>query len=167
MHDNRAHTGHGSANGYSRHAVLGDGCIDYPFVAKPLVEPGAALPYVPGAINSYAHDEDATILIKAEFLKTLLRHTENAHFTPVVYDEDDGSTTITLHPLDLVANGANREEAIVAAVEDAIIYARDYLDPANFPLYSRSPNRRDHLNLVVRIALGADKNEVRELLGLA
>ena len=111
--------------------------------------------------------EDATVLIKAEFLKTLLRHTENAHFTPVVYDEDDGSTTITLHPLDLVANGANREEAIVAAVEDAITYARDYLDPANFPLYSRSPNRRDHLNLVVGIALCADKNEVRELLGLA
>jgi len=111
--------------------------------------------------------EDFTILLRREMLKSLLDQKHNSVLTVNTFHEDDGSLTISIDPFDIAVNGATLKEAGDRAAEDVIEYACEYMDPENFTLYYRSPNRRSHLALVVKTLLCDSKEQVKALLGLA
>lgn len=118
-------------------------------------------------IRPRKQSEDFNILLRGDLLKSLLSPEQEREFTAKVFREDDGSVTISVDPLDIVVNAGNLEAAIQAAAQETAEYAREYLDPENFPLYSRSPNRRPHLALVVKTLLCESPERVKELIGLA
>lgn len=86
---------------------------------------------------------------------------------PTFMLEPDGSITLALDALEIVANGATRDEAITEAVADGIEYAQEYLSPENAAFYLRAPNRCDHFSLVLRIGLCGSEAEVKAVLNLA
>ena len=76
--------------------------------------------------------------------------------------EDDGSITLAPADLDLVDNGKTLEAAIEALIDDLIDYANEYL--AEFELYSKAPNRKDHLRYVMKILTADSRQELKDSL---
>lgn len=64
------------------------------------------------------------------------------------YVEDDGTITLSMKSLDIVANGATETAAKSALVGSLIEYAEEFYE--EFELYSKAPNRRSHLPYVVK-----------------
>ena len=62
--------------------------------------------------------------------------------------------------LDLVVNAENMQEAKQALIDDLIEYAEEYYQ--NFELYSRAPNRREHLSLIMKVLTSASKKELED-----
>jgi hypothetical protein len=112
-------------------------------------------------------EEPAVIMSKSLITGLLNLPTEPLTVTPRFASEDDGSVTLVLNPLEIVCNGSTRADAIKGAIRDAIEYASEYLAPENVQLYLRSPNRRNHLPLVLRIGLCETDAEVMSVLNLA
>ena len=111
--------------------------------------------------------EEYCAVVRADLIKALLDKDMAMEFATEVFREESGSVTISVLPFEIVANGQNLEAAVHEAVEEVIDYAREYIDPVNFPLYHRSPNRRPHLALVVKVLLCHSLDQVKELIGLA
>lgn len=65
------------------------------------------------------------------------------------FHEDDGSVTLSVESLDLVANGPNAAAAKAVLARELIEYAEEYYQ--EFELYNRAPNRKAHLPYVMRI----------------
>lgn len=76
--------------------------------------------------------------------------------------EDDGSITLAPADLDLVDNGKTLEAAIEALIDDLIDYANEYL--AEFELYSKASNRKDHLRYVMKILTADSRQELKDAL---
>lgn len=112
-------------------------------------------------------EEPCVILPKSLLIRLLDPTTLPVAVKPAFAPEPDGSITLLLEALAIVANGATREEAIAEAVADAIEYAQEYLSPENVAFYLRAPNRCDHFPLVLRIGLCDSDAEVMALLNLA
>ena len=74
------------------------------------------------------------------------------------FTEDDGSVTLSLDPIDLVANGENLQAAMANLVDDLMEYAEEY--QRNVEAYHNAPNRREHLPLVERVLSAASKEEL-------
>jgi len=111
--------------------------------------------------------EDYCAVVRTDLIKALLDKDMATEFSPEVFQEESGSITISVLPFEIVVNGPTMEAAMHEAIEDVIDYAREYIDPVNFPLYHRSPNRRSHLALVVKVLLCHTQDQVKELVGLA
>lgn len=112
-------------------------------------------------------EEPAVIMSKSLVTGLLNLPTHQLAVAPQFATEDDGSVTLTLDPLEIVCNAETRTDAIKGAISDAVEYASEYLAPENIQLYLRSPNRRDHLPLVLRIGLCETDAEVMSVLNLA
>ncbi|MGE5578748.1 MAG: hypothetical protein ACM3WU_01790 [Bacillota bacterium] len=121
----------------------------------------------PAVIRPRKKTEDASVVLSRAFLKMILQEAETSRVQPRVLSEADGSVTVILEPLDIAVNSGSREAAIQEAVNEAVEYAREYLDPSNVAFYLRSPNRRPHLSTVLRIAICDSTPEILEVLNLA
>jgi len=112
--------------------------------------------------------EEPSVVLSRSLLLAILRDAQGEHeVKPAFVEEPDGSITLMLEPLDIAVNGESRDAAIAAAVQEAIEYAQEYLNPENVALYMHSPNRSHHLPIVIRIALCNSTSEIMETLGLA
>jgi hypothetical protein len=112
-------------------------------------------------------EEPAVIMSKSLVTGLLSLSTHPLAVKPRFENESDGSVTLVLDPLEIVCNADTRADAIRGAIGDAVEYASEYLAPENIQVYLRSPNRRDHLPLVLRIGLCETDAEVRSVLNLA
>jgi hypothetical protein len=111
--------------------------------------------------------EDYSVIVRGDLLKSLLSKDQIKEFSVEVFDEKDGSVTISVDPFDIAVNGETREDAIGRAVDEVIDYTQEYMEPENFPVYFRSPNRRFHLALVTKVLLCDSKEQVKGIIGLA
>lgn len=119
----------------------------------------------PTVIKPRKSSESGSILMTVEMLKALTDSNQERTFRFEILPDAAASTTISVEPFDIAVNGETREEAISAAVDDVIDYARDYFK--EFPIYYGSKNRRSHLALVMKVLLCESKKEVAELIGFA
>jgi hypothetical protein len=111
--------------------------------------------------------EDYCAIVRGDLLKSLLSKEQIKEFSVEVLNEEDGSVTISVDPFDIAVNGETREVAIEQAVDEVMEYAKEYMEPENFPVYFHSPNRRFHLALVTKILLCDSKEQVKGIIGLA
>lgn len=79
-----------------------------------------------------------------------------------IYQEEDGSVTASLEEIDIAVNGKNEKEVIDNLTADLVEYAKEYYDA--YTLYSKAPNRKNHLPYIINIVSKNDINEVRELI---
>lgn len=89
---------------------------------------------------------------------------ENTQIRANIYNETDGSFTVSLEPIDIIESGNTVEDAINAAVDELKIYAQDYLE--RFQLFTQAPNRRDHLPFIMRILFASDDDEIKNMLDI-
>lgn len=76
--------------------------------------------------------------------------------------EDDGSITLSLIDMDIVANGKTPEDAKQILAQDIKDYAEDYY--SDFELYSKAANRKAHLPYVLKALLAKSTKEVEEAI---
>jgi len=88
--------------------------------------------------------------------------TNNCAFTAGRYQEDDGSVTLTLDQMDIAVNAPSETEAIMALAGDLHEYALDYYE--NYPVWSISPNRKEHLPYVVKVLIAADIKKIGDMI---
>ena len=111
--------------------------------------------------------EDYSVIVRGDLLKSLLSKEQTKEFSIEIFNEEDGSVTISVDPFDIAVNGETREAAIEQAIDEVIDYAKEYMEPENFPVYFRSPNRRFHLALVTKVLLCDSTEQVKGIIGLA
>lgn len=76
------------------------------------------------------------------------------------FDEDDHSVTLSLDALDLVSHGDTLQSAKAALAEDLVAYAEEYYQ--EFALYSRAPNRKNHLPYVIKALIAKSPKELED-----
>ena len=79
-----------------------------------------------------------------------------------LYREPDGSYTASVDEMDVVENGATKDECLdnlLAALKE---YAREYYE--EFDYWSVAPNRRQHLPYVIKILTTSDAVLRRDIL---
>lgn len=84
---------------------------------------------------------------------------DHIRFEVAVYQENDGTVTCSEDNLNLVENDISEEACVnrlIAAMRD---YAEDFY--REFSLWSKAPNRRDHIPYVLKILACTDA-EIRE-----
>lgn len=81
-------------------------------------------------------------------------------FTADAYTEEDGSVTLSLREIDIVANGENMTSAKTALIDDITEYAEEYYQ--NFDRYSNSPNRSAHLPYVIKALTAKTPKELED-----
>ncbi|MDP4095168.1 MAG: hypothetical protein Q8920_17675 [Bacillota bacterium] len=70
-------------------------------------------------------------------------------FSARLYTEEDGSITVSLNEIDIVANGKDKEDALLKAAQDLKEYAEEYY--SDFETCYSSPNRKSHLPYVLNV----------------
>ena len=100
------------------------------------------------------------IMLGSEMLAALLSEA-NIHLSFV--KEEDGSIVVTCEEIeDLIASGDTKEEALNDFVNGLIEYAEEYYN--EYELYSRAPNRKQHLPIVLRVLAADSAEDVKEML---
>lgn len=83
-------------------------------------------------------------------------------FTANVLEEDDGSVTLSIPDLGIVAWGGTQNEGLEELSDFLIDYAEEYVK--EFELYSKSPNRRDHFPYIMNVLIQDNIEEVKDLI---
>ncbi len=83
-------------------------------------------------------------------------------FTAEKYVEDNGSITLSLNEIDLVANASTEEAAKLQLVEELKDYAEEYY--SEFKLWSNAPNRKAHLPYVLKVILLDDATKIGAII---
>lgn len=83
-------------------------------------------------------------------------------FEAEVYQEDDGTFTVTLQGFDLVENGETKDETLDLMVDELIEYAREFSE--NFQKYIHAPNRRNHFPYIMNVLAQDDIESVKGLI---
>jgi len=94
---------------------------------------------------------DTLILAKLDFLNALV---DNCVFTAERFVESDGSITLSLDQIDVIANAPTEAEAVAELAGDMREYAMDYYD--HYSEWSVAPNRKDHLPYVIKLLIAND-----------
>ena len=82
-------------------------------------------------------------------------------FNVTVYKEEDGSVTCVEDQLDLVENASTEKECIRQLIGAMRDYANDFYQ--EFSLWSKAPNRRDHIPLVLKILASTDEEILEDI----
>jgi hypothetical protein len=82
-------------------------------------------------------------------------------FTANEFIEDDGSVTLSLVEIDLVENGADKQEALNNLSSAILEYAQDYYN--DFAYWARG-DRKQHMPLVFKTLIINDINKIRGLI---
>lgn len=83
-------------------------------------------------------------------------------FMAFQFTESDGSVTLSLDELDMVAHGDNLGSAKKALAEDIVEYAHEYYQ--EFERYSCAPNRKSHLPYVMKVLTAAAPQELEDAM---
>ena len=100
---------------------------------------------------------DSLFLSSAENMLSLL---SPVVYKCTVYEEEDGSYTISSHDLGLVENAASKDEAVDAMALSILDYAEEYYE--NYSLYSKAPNRTPHLPYITKALLLSKADLIKE-----
>ena len=115
---------------------------------------------------------DATVRVKPQFFKRTRDHMflSDVHFmeellsaysySAVQMEEEDGSITLALNEMDLVANGKDENEARLALASDILEYAEDFYN--DFSYWSSAPNRKEHIPYVFKALFVGDVKKIGE-----
>lgn len=76
------------------------------------------------------------------------------------YQEDDGTVTLSLCDMDIVANGPDIVSAKKILVENIMEYAEEYYSA--YESYYAAPNRRPHLPYIIKALTAKDPEELEE-----
>lgn len=79
--------------------------------------------------------------------------------------EPDGSITLIMPTLELVANGPTREKALDDLVAELKAYAQDFFSQS--ALFFNAPNRRHHFPFLLRVLLCNSDEEIRSLIEIS
>ena len=79
--------------------------------------------------------------------------------------ESDGSVTLSLDQIDIIANAPTEAEAIAELADDLREYALDYYD--HFPEWSVAPNRKGHLPYVIKLLTTNDLLAIEKMILIA
>lgn len=102
---------------------------------------------------------DNVVLCSVDTVQQLVRD------TPIVatqYVEDDGSVTLSMDDIDIAVCETDLSAAKRALVRELVEYAEEYY--TEYELYSRSPNRKNHLPLVMKVLTAKSKKELEDLV---
>ncbi len=83
-------------------------------------------------------------------------------FSAIKHIEDDGSITLSLREIDLVANAPTEDEAKLLLAKDILDYANDYYN--EFAYWSSAPNRKPHIPYVLRAIMLDDIHKIGECI---
>jgi len=101
---------------------------------------------------------DTVFFMGEESMKDLLI---NVYFDAQRFTEEDGSVTVSLVDMDIVANGRDEPEAKERLAADIKEYADDYY--RHYKRWSMAPNRKNHIPYVIK-ALMLSLGEIGELI---
>ena len=102
---------------------------------------------------------DNVVLASTESLSAML---SDVRYETNIFQEDDGSITLSLDALDLVVNEKSLESAKKTLANDIEEYAEEYY--ANYESYSVSPNRRAHLPYVMKALIADSPKELEDAI---
>ena len=102
---------------------------------------------------------DHLMLADLAFVEALVG---NCVMTAERFFEQDGSVTLTLDQMDIVVNAPSEQEALVALAGDLREYALDYYE--NYPVWSISPNRKEHLPYIVKVLIVGDLTKIGDMI---
>ena len=117
---------------------------------------------------------DATVRLRPQFVQrthdnitmlktdTLAELLSGCKLHVALYREPDGSYTASVDEMDVVENGATREECLDNLLTALKEYARDYYE--EFEYWSSAPNRRAHLPYVIKLLTTPDAMLRRDIL---
>ena len=104
-------------------------------------------------------NHDKMILLGYDTMLALL---EIYTLTIKKYIEKDGSITLSLNEIDLIENAKTEEEAKIKLGKAILEYASDYYN--EYELYSKSPNRKNHLPYIIKALIVDDPERIGNLL---
>lgn len=93
---------------------------------------------------------------------TMSQVVSGVRFLARQFTEEDGSVTLSLEDLDLVANGRDLEAAKGALAADILEYAEEYY--GEFETYSKAPNRKGHLPYVIKALTAKSSKELEDAM---
>ena len=102
---------------------------------------------------------DHVLLASTASLSAMLSY---VRYETTIFQEDDGSITLSLDALDLVVNEKSLESAKKSLANDIEEYAEEYY--ANYESYSVSPNRRAHLPYVMKALIADSPKELEDAI---
>lgn len=83
-------------------------------------------------------------------------------FTADKYIEEDGSVTLSLNEMDLVANAPTESDAKKIIAADILEYAEEFYE--DFKYWSNSPNRKKHIPYVLKALILNDIDKIGEAI---
>ena len=84
------------------------------------------------------------------------------NFTAERYIEEDGSVTLSLNELDLVANGLTESDTKRILAADILDYAEEYYD--DFKYWSSTANRKKHIPYILKALILDDIDKIGEVI---
>jgi hypothetical protein len=102
---------------------------------------------------------DVIMLSNIETTEILL---EPYTFTADKYVEENGSITLSLNEIDLIANDTTEQAAKLQLADELKSYAEEYY--GEFKLWSNAPNRKAHLPYVLKVLLLDDVNKIGAII---
>ena len=104
---------------------------------------------------------DTLVLARLDFINALV---DNYAFTAEKFMESDGSVTLSLDQIDIIANAPTKAEAITELANDLREYALDYYD--HFSEWSVAPNRKGHLSYVIKLLMADDFQSIEHMISI-
>ena len=120
-------------------------------------------------IDSVVRDRPGFMTRNRDTLATLnyehlVALTKPLRFHASIQQDENGDFIATLEEIDdLVAVGANVDEALTVLAQDLMEYAQEYWTDS-FRVYFNAPNRRDHFPYVFKIAMQNSVDDVKRLI---
>ena len=93
-------------------------------------------------------------------LETMSEILEAYHFTADRFVEEDGTVTLSLNEIDLIENGCTESEARELLGKSILEYSAEYYN--EYSLYSRSPNRKEHIPYIFKALIMDDPKKIGE-----
>ena len=98
---------------------------------------------------------DHVVISNVEHIKSLLN---DYHLTAEKFIEEDGSITLSMQELDIVANGSSLKLAKQELAKNLLEYAEEFYQ--DFAFWSKAPNRKSHTPFVLKILLNENIEEL-------
>jgi len=102
---------------------------------------------------------DQIFLADLKLLESIL---SSYSFTAAKFIEEDGSVTLSLNEIDIIANGDTEEDAKLSLAKSILEYAEEYYD--NFSLWSAAPNRKSHIPYILKVLIIDDVGKMGEMI---
>lgn len=101
---------------------------------------------------------DYIFATSTDMLKEMLKEYK---LTATIYEEENGTITAALEEIDIVSNGATKEDALNTLASNLQEYAEEYYN--EFEYWYSAPNRKAHLPYVLKILL---QGEVKDIMSM-